>query len=374
MANAEHLRRLKEEGVAVWNKWREESSRIVPDLSGATLTGAQISGANLSGANLRNANLRRAGLIVSNLSGADLAAADLFDAKLNHADLSRACLARAEMSVANLSGSKLFAADLSGCNLSGADLTGSDLSGANLRDANVFNATFAKACLDHTTFTFTSLRTAKGLEACEHLGPSALDYHTLMISGPLPEVFLRGCGLPDEFIRYLPGFWTQPNSFYSCFISYSVVDKPFALRLHDALQRSGIRCWLDEHQMLAGDQTHRTVDEGIRLWDKVLLCCTKDSLTSWWVDKEVEKALLKEEKLSKGRGKEVLAIIPLNLDGHMYWPGWQGWNQQHLTARKAPDFTGWEKDDAKFDEQLEAVINPPRAAPGRREPTSKLQV
>ena len=373
MANPDHLRRLKE-GVATWNKWREEASRIVPDLSGATLSAAQMSGANLSNANLKHANLRRAGLIVSNLAGADLAGADLFDAKLNHADLSRAGLSRADLSAANLSGAKLFAADLSGANLSGADLSGTDLVGANLRDANVYNTTFAKACLDHTTFTFTSLKSAKGLEACDHLGPSALDYHTLMISGPLPDVFLRGCGLPDEFIRYLPGFWNQPNAFYSCFISYSITDKPFAQRLHDALQRSGIRCWLDEHQILAGDQSHRSVDEGIRLWDKVLLCCSKDSLTSWWVDKEVEKALLKEEKISKGRGKEVLAIIPLNLDGHMFWPGWQGWNQQHLTTRMAPDFTGWEKDDAKFEEQLEAVINALRADTGARELPPKPRV
>jgi len=366
MANPEHLRRLKE-GVAGWNKWREESSRVVPDLSGATLSAAQMSGANLSSANLKHANLRRASLIVSNLSGAELAGADLFDAKLNHADLSRAGLAKADLSAANLSGAKLYVADLSGANLSGADLSGTDLSGAILRDANVYNTSFAKACLDHTTFTFTSLKTARGLDACDHLGPSALDYHTLMISGPLPEVFLRGCGLPDEFIRYLPGFWNQLNAFYSCFISYSVADKAFALRLHDALQASGIRCWLDEHQILAGDQIRRTVDEGIRLWDKVLLCCSKDALSSWWVDKEVEKALLKEEKLSKGRGKEILAIIPLNLDGHLFWPGWQGWNQQHLTSRMAPDFTGWDKDGAKFEEQLEAVINSLRADTGARE-------
>ena len=51
MANPEHLKRLKE-GVAGWNKWREESSRVVPDLSGATLSAAQMSGANLSNANL----------------------------------------------------------------------------------------------------------------------------------------------------------------------------------------------------------------------------------------------------------------------------------------------------------------------------------
>src|SRR5262249_37680773 len=158
----------------------------------------------------------------------------------------------------------------------------------------------------NTVFAFTCLKNCKGLDACEHFGPSAIDYQTLAVSGPLPEVFLRGCGLSDDYIRYLPSFSNQPFQFYSCFISYSHADQSFARRLHDALQGRGVRCWLDEHQVLPGDLIHHAVDEAVRLWDKVLLCCSKDSLTSWWVDKEIQKALMKEEKLSKDRGKEVL--------------------------------------------------------------------
>ena len=72
----------------------------------------------------------------------------------------------------------------------------------------------------------------------------------------------------------------QAIEFYSCFISYSHAEKPFAYRLHDTLQSRGIRCWLDEHQVLPGDDIYDQVDRGIRLWDKVLLCCSKESLTT----------------------------------------------------------------------------------------------
>jgi len=68
--------------------------------------------------------------------------------------------------------------------------------------------------------------------------------------------------------------------FYSCFISYSQEDKSFARRLHDTLQGRGIRCWLDERQLLPGDDIYHRVDEGIRFWDKVLLRCSEHSLTS----------------------------------------------------------------------------------------------
>ncbi|NQT47472.1 MAG: pentapeptide repeat-containing protein, partial [Chloroflexi bacterium] len=52
MANKEHLKILKQ-GVAAWNKWREENPKDTPDLSGADLS---------------KANLIRAGLIHATLS------------------------------------------------------------------------------------------------------------------------------------------------------------------------------------------------------------------------------------------------------------------------------------------------------------------
>jgi hypothetical protein len=82
----------------------------------------------------------------------------------------------------------------------------------------------------------------------EHWGPSIIGIDTLYRShGNIPEVFLRGTGVSEDFIPYTKSLVGRPFEFYSCFISYSHADQPFAHRLHDQLQGRGIRCWLDEH-------------------------------------------------------------------------------------------------------------------------------
>ena len=162
---------------------------------------------------------------------------------------------------------------------------------ANLSYANLSGANLRKVRMGRTTFGGNDLRNTKGLETIAHHGPSTIGVNTLYESdGQVPEVFLRGAGLPELFITYLPSLIARPIEYYSCFISYSHADKSFARRLHDSLQSRGVRCWLDEHELLPGDKIYSEVDKGIRLWDKVLLCCSQDALKSWWVDNEIKIA------------------------------------------------------------------------------------
>ena len=58
---------------------------------------------------------------------------------------------------------------------------------------------------------------------------------------------------------------------------------------------------LQAKQLRGGDDILDHVDLGIRLWDKVLLCCSKNSLGSGWVEAEIDKALEKEQALRKQR-------------------------------------------------------------------------
>ena len=67
MLPSEHLAILKQ-GVASWNKWRQENPEIIPNLSSTNLRRENLREADLSGVNLRWTNLSNANLLGANLS------------------------------------------------------------------------------------------------------------------------------------------------------------------------------------------------------------------------------------------------------------------------------------------------------------------
>lgn len=350
MANPEHMEIIRK-GARTWNEWREQHPEERIDLRAAVLATLTLTGADLTEAYLTGANMSD-----TTLSGACLSAAYLAGANLSRAFLTDACLIKADLVKADLTGADLTGADLTRAYLAGADLTGAKLFDTNLTNAQFDNTDFGEAVLGRTIFGNVDLSSARGLETAKHMGPSIIGIDTLYRSkGKIAEPFLRGAGVPENLIEQIPSLTEQPVQFYSCFISYSHKDKSFAHRLHDALQGRGIRCWLDEKQLLPGHNMYDEVALGILKQDKVLLCCSKHSLRSWWVEAEITAAFAKEQKIRKKRGKRVSIVIPLDLDGYLL-EKWKDGKAAQLKVRLAADFKGWEQDKAKFQVQVERVV------------------
>jgi TIR domain/Pentapeptide repeats (8 copies) len=340
MANPEHLEILKR-GVEAWNEWRDENWVVQfldePDLScadlrdidllGANFSEANLSGANLNGVSLRNINLIRANLIRANLTCVDLSFANLISTELFGANFNRAALFKTL--------------------ISDSDLTGTDFSDANL-DGTVFegdilvNADFSKAVMNRSMFVGVDISEVKNLESVIHFGPSSIDIDTIYKSrGNIPEKFLRGCGVPESFIVQIPALVAsiQPIQFYSCFISYSSKDEEFAERLYADLQNKGVRCWFAPEDLKIGERFRVRIDESIRLYDKLLLVLSENSVSSQWVEKEVETAFEKEDEQKK------TVLFPLRLDDSVLEIK-TGWAADVRRSRHIGDFTDWKNHDS----------------------------
>ena len=328
MASGKHLKILRR-GIEHWNRWREKNMEVRADLSRAYLAYADLGRAILWNCDLENAILAGA-----NLVGAQLNGASLWGAELRRADLRRALLM-----------------------------------GTNLIRTDLYFAQFAGAIFHSTVLVSVDLSRTQGLSEVTHIGPSAIGTDTLEMTrrGLLEDAaqrseilrFYRGAGVSQRLIDGQPPAAEEKTvDYYSCFISYSHADKAIARRLHDELQDRGIRCWLDEHDLKPGDRILDVVGNAIRAHDKILLCCSRASLESWWVKDEIRKAQERERR----DGRDI--IIPLNLDGYLL-AGWDGGLAADLRSRLAADFTGWQHDSTKFGEQLERVLQALRAGEDR---------
>ncbi len=286
---------LLKQGIKEWNKWRAENPISAMDLSDANLSDLDLSHGDFRDTNLRGANLRD-----SNLHSA------LLDAVL------------------------LEDADLSGVNFTFTNLCGGQVARANFYKARMFN----------TSIVDIDLSEVKNLESVEHEGPSSIGIDTIYKSrGNIPEKFLRGCGVPEDFITYMRSLTGKAIEFYSCFISYSGKDEAFAKRLYNDLQSEGVRCWFAPEDLKIGERFRVRIDESIRLYDKLLLVLSENSVASEWVEKEVETAFEKEREQGK------IVLFPVRLDDAVLEIK-SGWTADVRRSRHIGDFRDWKSHDS----------------------------
>jgi hypothetical protein len=259
-------------------------------------------------------------------------------------------LSGADLRGLNLAGTDLHKLNLAGVDFSGSNLGGVDLHEAELRDANLIGASlrraylagadFNEAFVGWTTFADVDLSQVKGLDAVRHWGPSTIGIDCIHLSqGEIPEIFLRGAGVPETFITYIRSLVASPIDFYSCFISYSSKDDEFAQRLHADLQSKQVRCWFAPEDLKIGDRFRDRIEESIRLHDKLLLVLSANSINSPWVQTEVEAALERERREQRS------VLFPIGLDDAVEQTT-QAWAADLRRTRHIGDFSHWKNHDS----------------------------
>jgi len=306
--------------------------------------------------------------VQDNYSHIDMTGIDLCDKNLIGYDLR----------FINFSNANLTRTQLTGANLTGCNFTCANLSYAHLREAYLAATDFRYSNLTGTRFSMTRFLNTRlyncwGLEECDHQDISMMDQGTLSFSHNIPVGFLYGVGLkdweieaaklsnkfltPQELITVLKHIYkshdVDTKKYFKCFISYSREDRAFAELIYHKLNNYGIECWMDQHSILPGDDIRDEIDEGISVGDKVILCCSKASLNSYWVNVEIDKALFKEENLWRKHNKKELSLIPLNLDDYVF--SWNSSRANELTKRHIEDVTNWKTFPKKIDYAIQRL-------------------
>lgn len=99
----------------------------------------------------------------------------------------------------------------------------------------------------------------------------------------------------------------------SVFISYGGPDEAVVTEINSFLAGRGVETWFFPMNKLPGQKLHRMMHEGVNTHDRVLLVCSKTSLSRPGVLNEIERVL--EREAGEG-GSDVL--IPLAIDDYLF--------------------------------------------------------
>ena len=323
--------KILRQGVESWNQWREKHPNELVNLTHRGLDGLNLSGASLIRVNLLDANLRG-----TNLTNCDIRV------------------------------SSLRMADLTNCDLTGADLTDSDLTEANLTGAN-----FTNVRIGFTTFGDIDFRSVKGLETVRHVGPSTVGIDSIYRSrNIIPEIFLRGCGVSEDFIEFARPLKGKAFEFYSCFLSHAQPDSDFADRLRTDLISKGVSCWHYRYDMRAGRFWRAQINEAIKLHDKLVLICSEQSLLRRNVVDEIIAAMERERETNSQKlfpirlddfilSDDMLRLADKKMDACEWREDWV----RHVRAYHIPDLRNWKEHDTyqtEFRRLLDGLKNPPK--------------
>lgn len=227
------------------------------------------------------------------------------------------------------------------CDFNKVNLSESTLWDVVFKDSLKFELWFdAKSKIGNTTFANIDMSNVRNLESIVHTAPSSIGLDSFTKSrGKIPAKFLKGCGVAEVFIEYADSFNPKPIDYYSCFISYSRKDEVFVQKLYKDLQNKRIRCWLDQEDLKIGDKIRKTIHESIRIYDKLLIVLSSESINSEWVEDEVNTALDKERK------NKMTCLFPIRIDDIIFKTE-TSWAETIRNGRHIGDFSDWENNNA----------------------------
>lgn len=294
---------------------------------------------DLTGCEFRSCNFGRVKFKRSNLAGTGPHGTYERPAAFVDCNLRSTVFEGSRLNGCNFEDSDLSHAELNGVTLYGANLSRTKLLrtliAADFDNTNLTKADFNEAYLFGSQFVNTDLSVAVNISKAKIFAHITLDHRTLFKSRMLPKSFYRSCGLPEKFIEYLPSLVEDAMSIQSCFISYSSKDERFTTRLYGDLQESRVPCFYAPKDLKIGSIIRDSIENAVHLNDRLLIILSENSISSTWVEHEVEAALERE------RTENRTVLFPIRLDDAVM-SSKKGWAANLRRQRHIGDFRRWE--------------------------------
>lgn len=215
------------------------------------------------------------------------------------------------------------------------------------------NTSFNDVEFGSVSFAGGAFTNSSGLETCHSHSSCFIDMVTLTRSTHLPSAFLRQCHVPEQLVEYLPSLIGTPIAYFSCFLSHSTKDTMFVELLQKDLEGKGVDCWYWKEDARWGVPLMQSIDEAIRIYDRVIVVCSKASLESPAVTREIERALQREDQ-SRRRGEAADILFPIRLDDFIF--EWKHQRQSDVVTKFIGDFTHW-SDPFVYAQQLNKLVS-----------------
>src|SRR5581483_4455011 len=209
----------------------------------------------------------------------------------------------------NLTDAKLYRAAFMRSSFSRTTFRNCDMKFASLRYCGFYQTDFETARmtgvkLDDTTFTDTDIRTLCSARRVIHYSPSSVDHRSILKSYTHADLqkFLTACGTPPIFGTYLiecaraMGEPLLHKLMQSTFISYGSPDEKFAWRIYDALRENEVTTFFFPETARPGMRISDEVFTQLQRYDRVLLVCSRNSLTRPGVINEIQETLDREAR------------------------------------------------------------------------------
>jgi len=371
------------EGVRAWNEYRkatrplqsqesfdlseldfgnahlEKAELRFVNLKNSRFSSAWIKHADLWGANFANCTIQNCNFLFSELSRCNFDGATVNRSSVSQCDLANsswqnAALNRVDLIYSNLTGTTFKNAHLDGVVFDGSDLAQADFSGSGLVHLNFSHVHLVD--LDLTPFAMAAW-SSRGLD-------NYVDWKAVAksIREPRLGAFLVWLGVPEIFATYLIDCARSLSGeelfsmLQSTFISYGAPDQGFAQKLHEALQRNGVRTFFFPEHAVPGTRLSSMMNKGVNEFDRVILICSNASLQRTGVRSEIQLSLDREAR--EGAGDR---LIPVTLDKYVFTEWWpeKPENARAIRDKVIADFC----DPNEFDSQLMRLIGALKKTP-----------